>query len=127
MPRLLWLMFQVPMSSPQMTRMFGLLAWAEASSGVAASTDRNRNLNAFIEFLRIFTGPAAGAEAGGKICMVDAAGECTAPRQCGAQFWVIVAPIMGRGAKREKPAIRLLHGSGGARLYQEALRLLEYE
>ena len=23
MPRLLWLMFQVPMSSPQMTRMFG--------------------------------------------------------------------------------------------------------
>ncbi len=32
MPRLLWLMFQVPMSSPQMTRMFGFLAGSCAGS-----------------------------------------------------------------------------------------------
>jgi hypothetical protein len=30
-PRLLWLMFQVPMSSPQMTRMFGLRAVVDAA------------------------------------------------------------------------------------------------
>ena len=36
MPRLLWLMFQVPMSSPQMTRMFGF-SWAAA--GEAAATN----------------------------------------------------------------------------------------
>jgi hypothetical protein len=30
MPRLLWLMFQVPMSSPQMTRTLGFFYWASA-------------------------------------------------------------------------------------------------
>ena len=46
MPRLLWLMFQVPMSSPQMTRMLGFLAcaWAGAaalkSAAPAISSDK---------------------------------------------------------------------------------------
>src|SRR5262245_42810559 len=44
MPRLLWLMFQVPMSSPQMTRMLGFLAaWARASLGIAASPTAHRS------------------------------------------------------------------------------------
>ena len=54
MPRLLWLMFQVPMSSPQMTRMLGRLAvWAEAvlaSKEIAAAV--NAAIGALSEDLR---------------------------------------------------------------------------
>jgi hypothetical protein len=43
MPRLLWLMFQVPMSSPQMTRMFGWpsapWSWAKAAAPIAVGRD----------------------------------------------------------------------------------------
>ncbi len=99
MPRLLWLMFQVPMSSPQMTRMFGLLPWADASSGVAASAARNRNLNAFMESLPIKVwAPAPG-------CLWKAASlarqtgwDCISVGQCRAQFSGIVAAMMGRTA-----------------------------
>ena len=42
MPRLLWLMFQVPMSSPQMTRMFGLAAGWRAAGWPAAAAGSSR-------------------------------------------------------------------------------------
>src|SRR5262245_16357487 len=50
MPRLLWLMFQVPMSSPQMMRMLGFRAWAAAS---AATSRRHDDANAAIPTHRV--------------------------------------------------------------------------
>ena len=52
MPRLLWLMFQVPMSSPQMTRMFGFLAvvWAAAGAAPRASEATTASNAVFSEF-----------------------------------------------------------------------------
>jgi len=57
MPRLLWLMFQVPVSSPQMTRMLGFFAvavwaWTEAMVPRSASvTSRARSVLAKPESL----------------------------------------------------------------------------
>ena len=51
MPRLLWLMFQVPMSSPQITRMFGLSA---ANAPDTASTAATTHVN-FVAIRRQFT------------------------------------------------------------------------
>jgi hypothetical protein len=39
MPRLLRLMFQVPMSSPQMTRMFGFFSCAKALAAVMMTSN----------------------------------------------------------------------------------------
>src|SRR5262245_49438939 len=44
MPRLLKLMFQVPMSSPQMTRMFGFFACASAAGAATAAKTRARTV-----------------------------------------------------------------------------------
>src|SRR5262245_61891222 len=44
MPRLLKLMFHVPMSSPQMTRMFGFFACARAAGAATAAKTRARTV-----------------------------------------------------------------------------------
>ena len=58
MPRLLWLMFQVPMSSPQMTRMFGLAAvWAVAGAAPMASEATTASAAVFSEFFMATVSP----------------------------------------------------------------------
>src|SRR6056297_688285 len=64
MPRLLWLMFHVPISSPHITRMLGLLASAAdngppSSSRTAAIDDSMRHLNLFLNIIN--TNPLVAA------------------------------------------------------------------